>query len=85
MYMENDKNMYTCGYNNNGLLGLGLPCGTDVLILTMVKFENDINIRTVQCGKFHVIILTTDNEIYVTGSCIMNATGINKHVMYQLS
>lgn len=78
VFVESNTNVYTCGDNNNGTLGLGLHDDNHAIIPNQVKFKKNIsiNIRTVQCGKYHVMILTTEHKLYVWGSGIMNAIGM---------
>jgi len=62
--LNNKNELYVCGYNECGQLGLG----DDKQQNTFIKLEHNFNaIKTIYCGGYHNIILSEQNELYVCG------------------
>ena len=60
---ENNE-LYVCGYNDYGQLGLGDNKNRN----THTKLEHNFGIiKNIYCGGFHNIILNENNEIFVCG------------------
>jgi alpha-tubulin suppressor-like RCC1 family protein len=61
---ENNE-LYVCGYNCFGELGLGDNKGRNVY----TKLEHNLGkIKNIYCGRYYSIILNENNELYVCGS-----------------
>jgi alpha-tubulin suppressor-like RCC1 family protein len=65
--LTNDNEIWACGYNNFGQLGLG--DNTDRKAFTKVTKPSTMtsNIKDIICGANHTILLTNDNEIWACG------------------
>ena len=55
--------LYMCGYNEAGQLGLGDIADR----VTFVKVNFDKKIKYVSCENLNTIIITDDNEVYLSG------------------
>ncbi|KAL9656322.1 hypothetical protein ABK040_005089 [Willaertia magna] len=64
--------LYTCGRNKNGQLGLGHKYNMDTFIQVLPTGSSPIFIKDVACGRYHTIIITEGNEIY---GCGVNSNG----------
>ncbi|KAH9501224.1 RCC1 and BTB domain-containing protein 1 [Dermatophagoides farinae] len=57
--------LYGWGGNSFGQLGIG-NC-THQSVPTMVKFSNDVPVKSIACGEYHTLILMITGEIYSCG------------------
>jgi alpha-tubulin suppressor-like RCC1 family protein len=67
MILTKNNELYACGSNEYGQLGLGDTHDHD--IFTKVDIPN---VSTVTSGEYHTMIITKDNELY---SCGCNDVG----------
>jgi alpha-tubulin suppressor-like RCC1 family protein len=62
--LNENNEVYVCGYNNYGQLGLNHYFNINVY----EKLEHNFGkIKNIFCGEYHSIILNENNEIYVCG------------------
>jgi alpha-tubulin suppressor-like RCC1 family protein len=63
--LNENNEIYVCGYNEYGQLGLGDNKNRN----TYTKLEHNFGkIKNIYCGGFHNIILNENNELYVCGN-----------------
>jgi alpha-tubulin suppressor-like RCC1 family protein len=63
--LNENNELYVCGYNDYGQLGLGDNKNRN----THTKLEHNFGIiKNIYCGGFHNIILNENNEIFVIGN-----------------
>ncbi|KAL9649714.1 hypothetical protein ABK040_009529 [Willaertia magna] len=69
-FVTDKGKLFTCGYNEECNLGINKE-GTkkaNIFDITQVKGSvNDLNIKKVGIGHYHVIILTEDSQVFVCG------------------
>lgn len=66
------------GDNREGQLGLGND--NDVYEPTLNKFYKGKTISNIECGSKHAFVLTTNDEIYVTGLNDESTLGLDPRV-----
>ena len=68
-FLTNTGNVYTCGLNTNGQLGLGDTTTRNVptLIATTVGSFNTLTISDISCGWSHSLFLTNTGKVYTCG------------------
>src|ERR1044071_2915000 len=64
LYLTTTGEVYGCGNNIYGQLGLGTEKETRKV--TKLLFSN---IKEIKCGSHHVLALSYDNILYTTGQC----------------
>jgi alpha-tubulin suppressor-like RCC1 family protein len=63
--LNENNELYVCGYNDFGQLGLGYNDNKNI----HTKIENNFGkIKNIYCGRYHNIILNENNELYVCGN-----------------
>ncbi|GBP45055.1 X-linked retinitis pigmentosa GTPase regulator [Eumeta japonica] len=62
--LTENGNVYVCGSNSDGQLGLGEETRT-CLKFTKLKFMEQI--AFVECGYYHTVFITTDGVVFITG------------------
>ena len=62
--LTKDNQLWACGYNRNGQLGLG--DNHEKGILTKLNWTGG-TVKQVACGKFHTFILTEDSQLWACG------------------
>ena len=67
--LKNDGSVWSCGYNNNGELGLNDK--TNRLTFTKVT-TNVSDVKQIACGDYHSFILKNDGSVW---SCGLNTYG----------
>jgi alpha-tubulin suppressor-like RCC1 family protein len=70
LFLLNNGNVYSCGYNNYGQLGLATYAIQSIGKPTAVR--NGTNIKTISCGLYHSVILNNSGDAY---SCGLNNYG----------
>jgi alpha-tubulin suppressor-like RCC1 family protein len=70
LFLVNNGNLYSCGYNNYGQLGLATYAIQSIGKPTAVR--NGTNIKTISCGLYHSVILNNSGDAY---SCGLNNYG----------
>lgn len=67
--LTDQGNVYTFGSNLYGCLGLGLDHDHQVYTPTKIQFfqDNDLFVKSIACGDYHVIALTQDNRVFTWG------------------
>lgn len=73
MVITYDGNLYGCGYNGNGQLGLG---NNNTITLSMLASIGKTPV-SISCGTQHTIILMSDGTIYGTGNNKYGQLGIS--------
>jgi alpha-tubulin suppressor-like RCC1 family protein len=73
MVISYDGNLYGCGYNGNGQLGLG---NNNTITLSMLASIGKTPV-SISCGTQHTIILMSDGTIYGTGNNKYGQLGIS--------
>jgi len=70
LIIGNDSNVYACGWNQDGQLGIILPANTK--ILNSMKLPINLNPGVVPikvaCGSYHTVVLFSDGSVYACGS-----------------
>jgi alpha-tubulin suppressor-like RCC1 family protein len=76
--LTKDNDLYACGFNKNGQLGLYDK--EDREEFTKVNYIFDGNIINIACGERHSVILTDKNKIYTCGSNIEGQLGFEENI-----
>jgi alpha-tubulin suppressor-like RCC1 family protein/ribosomal protein L13E len=63
MFLDNSGNVYACGLNNYGQLGLG----DRTRRTSPVKIQTLSNIISISTGNYHSMFLTSDGDVYACG------------------
>ncbi len=69
MFLDDIGNVFSCGYNGFGSLGIGNVLSDERRLPTKISYfvENNIKITKIKCGKFHVIVLDSNGVVYCWG------------------
>ncbi|KAL9652062.1 hypothetical protein ABK040_000403 [Willaertia magna] len=73
--VTNNSCIYGFGNNEFGQLGLGKTSGFEDQLVKLDCLEN-IEIKDLQCGMYHSVILDTSGQIYVTGNDLSKIVGL---------
>jgi alpha-tubulin suppressor-like RCC1 family protein len=74
--LTNDNQLFTCGRNTEGQLGLGDLENRNIFTkLSNVPWQNT-DINQIVCGGYHTFVLTNDNQIYACGNNTHNELGL---------
>ncbi|ETW63016.1 hypothetical protein PFMC_00997 [Plasmodium falciparum CAMP/Malaysia] len=78
LFLTNTNELYVCGSNNNGRLGLfeksKMVCNI-VSVPTKVILHNNIYIKDILAGNTYSIILSVDGFIYIFGEFLKGSNG----------
>ena len=58
LFLTNSYQVYSCGYNNNGQLGIGGTTTQYNPVLITYFVDNNINIKDIAAGSHHLLFLT---------------------------
>ena len=72
--LKSDGSLWSCGYNNDGELGLGDT--TTVRTFTQVTTNIDNDVIDIDCGDYHTVAIKKDGTVWVTGDNQYNQLGI---------
>lgn len=59
--------VYSCGSDYYGCLGIGNAMGDEVLCLTQLDFFSSKPVEEISCGDNHCVALTKDGDVYTWG------------------
>ncbi|KAL9644659.1 hypothetical protein ABK040_005030 [Willaertia magna] len=78
IFITENNSVFVFGNNFNGELGLGLKYTNKEPITTLTKLENlNLEIKDLQCGLEHAILLDKFGNIYGTGRNFEGQLGLN--------
>lgn len=69
--------LYVCGNNISGQLGLGHNESKSILTLLYPSDTNDIGIKSIHCGTEHIMIYKKDSKLFVFGCNSHGQLGLN--------
>ncbi|KAL9652793.1 hypothetical protein ABK040_010825 [Willaertia magna] len=72
VYLTENNNIYVCGQNTNGQLGLGDYFSRKVLC----KLDFKEKVEKICCGDYQMMIITKDGNIYGCGDNILGQLGL---------
>ena len=85
LFRKSDGTVYSCGYNNNGELGIGNTT-TPYTTLQQVKGVNGSGFITdivqVACGNYHSLFIKSDGTVYSCGYNNYGQLGIGNTTKY---
>ena len=67
LILTNSSELYVCGNNENGEIGLTIKSSSNMLQLLKLPFHHS-KIKDICCGRFYSSILTHDGNVYLNGS-----------------
>ena len=73
--LKSDGSLWSCGYNNDGELGLGDT--TTVRTFTQVTTNIDNDVIDIDCGDYHTVAIKKDGTVWVTGDNQYSQLGIS--------
>lgn len=83
IFLSSNNEIYVCGQNINGQLGLGDKIDKDLpQKLDMAKYVpnySDLNVLSVRCGGYHTMILLSQDIIYIWGSNFHGELGLGHY------
>ncbi|KAJ1479041.1 regulator of chromosome condensation 1/beta-lactamase-inhibitor protein II, partial [Baffinella frigidus] len=78
----NQRRLYTWGHNSHGQLGhFGVAFGAEVHRATLVDTLRSKDVVSVALGNFHMIVVTSENEIYSWGDNRYSQLGVDSRVV----
>ena len=73
LLLTDDDTLYACGSNSYGQLGLG--DNNEINTFALIP-NTPSNIKQIQGGNFHILLLTDDNKLYVCGGNLYGQLGL---------
>eukprot|EP01084_Bolivina_argentea_P122637 217312_1 len=67
LFLESNGNLWSCGYNANGELGLGHTNNITEPVVINYFIENNIKIKDIECGSSHCLALSFNDKLYAFG------------------
>lgn len=74
LLLTNNNEVYSCGFNENGQLGLGHTLQQNSL--QQVHIPNHEKIVAIDAGLMHTLLLTDNNNVYVCGNNTFGELGL---------
>jgi len=81
VFVDDKSNVLTCGNYMNEEIGSGMTITYEnsptITLPTRIKFSQKINIKSITSGDHYVVILTTNNKIYIIGKTFFSCQDLN--------
>jgi alpha-tubulin suppressor-like RCC1 family protein len=79
--LDNQRNIYSTGYNEYGQLGLGTTGNVNIFTFVSNSFlQSGESIKQISCGGYHTCVVTNNNNIYSTGYNFYGQLGLNDNI-----
>lgn len=75
----NDGNIYSCGYNTNGQLGIGYPHASPNTFVKAILPTGITGWKAVTCGVQHTLAIGNDDNLYTCGNNAYGQLGLGNN------